>query len=859
MVPEVVMAARSRVPRWIRALIRFVLVAAILAPAEGIAQAGLPFVDQSHVFPGRVITSAPLVLAGIGQAAAVNVYGGSYSIGCAEPYVSSPGFADDGQSICVRHFASPSAGAATSTVLTVGAASGTFTSTTASSNVLALVADYYRNALRREPDAAGLAFWESESNRLVGLGVEINALWRAMAISFFESPEYRAFARDDTEFIVDLYKTFFARSPDAQGIAYWMGVIQSGVPRQAALLSFLFSEEFANYTQSIFTVVPTRAEADLVVDYYRGSMNRLPDTDGFNFWRARFREAQCLGTPAVIAEVESIASLFFGSPEYLGRNRTDLEYVTDLYNSVLRRGGDAEGIQYWSNQLSSGAQGREQLRRAFMNSVEFLVRVARVVEQPCLLLRAKSSTLATGPVAIGASPFIGLVDLQGSDREHVVSVRATVAPKAGSASRPASALFATAYLARSGYVDDAAGLFRVPVYGLYSNHLNQIELEVKFDDGSVKPLATTIASPAYSDPSAIYDRPTILKQRLPGTPLGFDFMYVKSGLGAPVVIDTDGEIRWTVPGPLYAISSAFDGSAFILGDPLSTGVRRLELDGRIASYTVAAPYTYFHHNLEPGKYGYLGEFDWVMESVTLWESILVEFGAQGEVFGQWDLGEILSAHMLSYGDDPSQFVRPGIDWFHMNSAIYDPRDDSLILSSRENFVIKIDYRTGRPLWILGDPNKYWFTFPSLRAISLEIPDGGLQPIGQHALHILPDGRLLLFNNGIMSFNNPPGTSPGGNLPYSVVSAYTIDDVARTARETWRFDYGGTIRSSFCSSAYPGLGSMLVTYAYTNAGATARLVGIDDASQVVFDFAYSNNACQTAYNAEPIEFDDLRLN
>ena len=78
------------------------------------------------------------------------------------------------------------------------------------------------------------------------------------------------------------------------------------------------------------------------------------------------------------------------------------------------------------------------------------------------------------------------------------------------------------------------------------------------------------------------------------------------------------------------------------------------------------------------------------------------------------------------------FVRPGVDWFHNNSAIYDPSDDSIIVSSRENFVIKLDHKTGQIIWIFGDPTKYWYTFPSLRAKALTLAPGGLYPIGQHA-------------------------------------------------------------------------------------------------------------------------------
>ncbi len=89
--------------------------------------------------------------------------------------------------------------------------------------------------------------------------------------------------------------------------------------------------------------------------------------------------------------------------------------------------------------------------------------------------------------------------------------------------------------------------------------------------------------------------------------------------------------------------------------------------------------------------------------------------------------------MTAAGDDPTPIVRPGIDWFHMNSTVYDQRDDSLIVSSRENFVVKIDYSTGAIKWIFGDPtkSKYWYNSPSLRAKALTLAGGGLYPDGQH--------------------------------------------------------------------------------------------------------------------------------
>ena len=149
----------------------------------------------------------------------------------------------------------------------------------------------------------------------------------------------------------------------------------------------------------------------------------------------------------------------------------------------------------------------------------------------------------------------------------------------------------------------------------------------------------------------------------------------------------------------------------------------------------------------------------------------------GGVLKEWDFATIVRDHMMTGGDDSALFVRPPNDWFHTNAAAYDPRDDSLIVSSREHFVMNVDYETGAIRWVLGDPTKYWWTFPSLRAKALTLTDGGLFPIGQHAVSITSDGLLLLFNAGNRSDFQPEGAPRGESRKYSAVSAYRIDAAA----------------------------------------------------------------------------------
>src|SRR6185369_16622825 len=108
----------------------------------------------------------------------------------------------------------------------------------------------------------------------------------AMAQAFYFSGEYAAFNRDNTGYVTDLYNTFFNRAPDSGGLAFWVGQLASGMPREVALAEFMFS------TEAIFGNVSARAEVNEIVDFYRGLLARTPDSSGFDFWVGRFRIAQ---------------------------------------------------------------------------------------------------------------------------------------------------------------------------------------------------------------------------------------------------------------------------------------------------------------------------------------------------------------------------------------------------------------------------------------------------------------------------------------------------------------------------------------------------------------------------------------
>lgn len=477
---------------------------------------------------------------------------------------------------------------------------------------------------------------------------------------------------------------------------------------------------------------------------------------------------------------------------------------------------------------------------------------------------AQSSDIVIRKINVGPTPFIKFVELHGQSVSNVSSFRFIINPKIAATSLPVDVTFSTDRLKKDGYFSDSNNSITLPVFGLYASFDNLVNLQLSFKDGSIQFIETTISTSAYVDPYKIYDRPNILKRRTAGDEFGFNFFFIKSFFAGPVVVDTDGEVRWVSPSAAAAntFSMGLHDNEFIVGDPVSTSYSRMHLDGRIEIVNfIHDGLTHLHHNIDAGKIGLFGEVGTFRSGINDIQNTLIEFNKAGIILREWSVTDILRRYMASYGDDPSLFIRDGIDWFHMNASTYDASDDSIIISGREDFIIKIDYKSGNLLWILGDPTKYWYSFPSLRAKALTLPQGHLYPIGQHATSVTSKGLLMLFNNGGPSFNQPDGAPIGDSRAYSAVSVYNIDKSRLSASEVSRFDYGKNILSDICSSVYEGdADSVLISYAAADGRTRARLVGVNKLQQVVFDFEYKQavNSCGTSWNAMPIRLESLRL-
>lgn len=270
----------------------------------------------------------------------------------------------------------------------------------AAASVGDIVEHYYLTILGRAPDAAGKAFFQGEVERLAAVSVDRREALRVISKSFFFSPEYVAANRSDGDFVEDLYRAYLQRASDPTGKAHWVAQLSSGIGREALMVGFMFSEEFQAFMDAALGESSQRPETALVMDVYRAAFTRLPDQDGFTSWRDSLRAAQCGGT--VGARARELASAFFSSPEYVNRNTTSRQHVADLYDAVLRRSPDVDGLAHWAGSLDSGAMTRAQLLESFFASPEWEARLAGLDEAGCYAVQRDWSNVMGGAGGTGS-------------------------------------------------------------------------------------------------------------------------------------------------------------------------------------------------------------------------------------------------------------------------------------------------------------------------------------------------------------------------------------------------------------------------------------------------------------------------
>jgi hypothetical protein len=132
-------------------------------------------------------------------------------------------------------------------------------------------------------------------------------------------------------------------------------------------------------------------DAGKIYRLYQAAFNRQPDLGGFSYWLGIADEGNSLlGIAAEFIQSEEFRQIYGTSP-------TDRQFLIKLYDNVLHRLPDDDGLNYWLAALSKGMT-RPQALLSFSEAAENVAQVAPAIQNGILYARAG---VAYTPVARG--------------------------------------------------------------------------------------------------------------------------------------------------------------------------------------------------------------------------------------------------------------------------------------------------------------------------------------------------------------------------------------------------------------------------------------------------------------------------
>lgn len=223
----------------------------------------------------------------------------------------------------------------------------------------------YNKVLDRNPDSTGLNNWKRQLLSGTKSGAEV-------AYGFVFSQEYLNRHTSNEDYVEMLYNVFLDRGSDAGGKATWLAVLNDGMSREYVFRGFAQSNEFSGICNNYGIVrgsVALKQARDLnpnltryVNRLYNQLLGRNGDEQGLNTWCANIQEGK--KTP------EEVALSFLNSKEFKGKNLNNSDYVKTLYRTFLGREYDQQGYNNWMTKLNNGTS-RDDVARQFAGSQEF--------------------------------------------------------------------------------------------------------------------------------------------------------------------------------------------------------------------------------------------------------------------------------------------------------------------------------------------------------------------------------------------------------------------------------------------------------------------------------------------------------
>ena len=347
----------------------------------------------------------------------------------------------------------------------------------------------------------------------------------------------------------------------------------------------------------------------------------------------------------------------------------------------------------------------------------------------------------------------------------------------------------------------------IPILGLYPGRMNSVALTLFTHHGRPESHLLSIET----DPLPSFFPDIEVSAADPGRMepgMNLSTLNIRTRQGSqmyPIISDHNGIVRWYLDLSAHkGLLAPFRriGNGNFLG---SIGDWIYEYDplGRLV-YEINLPGYNFHHDIIELPNGNLvacvdksGTTN--VNSRGLIPStgdFIIEINpAAKSIVTTWDLREILDV-------DRNEQINSNGDWFHMNGLWYSPDDHCLIVSGRHQGIAKVTWENELK-WILA-PRQGWGnagydgsgppTSPYLLTAvaaggtpyATEIQDGyaGADDFdwnfGQHFPLVLPNGNLLLFDNGDFRY------FISGFPQFSRCVEFRIDEATMTVEQVWEY-------------------------------------------------------------------------
>lgn len=260
--------------------------------------------------------------------------------------------------------------------------------------------------------------------------------------------------------------------------------------------------------------------------------------------------------------------------------------------------------------------------------------------------------------------------------------------------------------------------------------------------------------------------------------------------------DYRGDCRWHLTEPfIFDMKQAKNGHILIGSNRLldmpyyTAGICEMDLIGKIyTEYRIPGGYHHDQIEMEDGNLLILTQ---EKNAPTAEDMCVLVDRESGEIIKSWDYKKALPQEVAKSGSWSDH------DWFHNNAVWYDKRTNSLTLSGRhQDAVINLDFETGELNWIIGDPEG-WPKEMTDRYFFTPVGEGDFDwQYEQHACMVLPDGDIMMFDNGHWRAKNKAHYRLNRDN-FSRGVRYHIDTEQMTIRQVWQF--GKERKNDFFSS------------------------------------------------------------